>query len=169
MRFCLPLAIGLLLLCSFAYSQTPALPKFSHAAFVQLGGISPVYSFNYERLIRRNIMFTYKYRIGISLLPHVVAIPVGINVFDTFGNHHFQMSAGITPYIEDYDTFTIKGSESLLYMGAGVGYRYQRPEANWFVMMGLNPMVKLDPSLREFIGPDPQFILSGNLAAGFRW
>ncbi|MEZ4774333.1 MAG: hypothetical protein R3D00_14205 [Bacteroidia bacterium] len=114
-------------------------------------------------------MFTYKYRIGLSLLPHVVAIPVGINIFDTFGDHHVQFSAGLTPYIEDYDTFTIKGSESLLYIGGGFGYRYQKQNANWFVMMGINPMVRIDPSLHEFIGPDPQFIVSGNLAAGFRW
>lgn len=52
MRFCLPLAFLFLLLSSFAYSQSPALPKYANAAFFQLGGISPVYSFNYERLIR---------------------------------------------------------------------------------------------------------------------
>ncbi|MDX2247031.1 MAG: hypothetical protein SF052_09665 [Bacteroidia bacterium] len=169
MHLFLPLVTISLFYSSLVFSQSPALDTYNKAVFFEIGGLGPVYSFDFEGLIRRNFNLTYNYRIGVSLLPDAIAVPVGINVFDTFGDHHFQMNVGLTPYVKKYRTLSIKGSETLLYAGGGIGYRYQKQDGKWFWGVGVNPMVRLDPSLSEIIGPDPRFILSGNLAAGFRW
>lgn len=163
--FCLLLTLSMGLV-----SAQENFPRFRQAVFIEAGGLSPFYSINLEKILTEGKVLSYALRGGVAYLPEkTVSAPLGMHIFTTGGDHHFQLTAGLTPFGQDILTFSLQESDTYLFIGTGPGYRYQKSGNHLVFMAGILPMVKLDPSKNGLIGPDPRFIFSGNLALGYAW
>jgi hypothetical protein len=150
-----------------ADSTATALRK--NIVFLEAGGKGPVYSINYERIFRQGRKLSYSYRIGFSILPEDISVPLAISAFTSPGRHHLEMSLGLTPDVHKYRTF-LSGdniSDKYLYITPGIGYRYQKPGGRLMVSAGIAPLVFIDPPSDKNIPVESEFRPSAHLALGF--
>ena len=151
---------------SSAFSQD----LLTNAFFLEVGGISPQFSINYEKIFAQNRSLALATRMGFSITRTTVAAPVGISIITVPGSHHLQLTVGATPLVQDYNSFSIQGSDTFLYLDSGVGYRFQQRDFPFFGFVTVNPLLKLDPTVDSFFGNnDQEFIFQIGVAAGYKW
>src|SRR5437868_2554545 len=136
--------------------------------FVEAGGKGPYYSVNYERLFRPGKKLIYSWRVGVSILPHDLSVPVAINAFTRGLKHHVEFSLGLTPYIKNYKTFLHSKdlSDKQVYITPGFGYRYQKINGGFFFTAGIDPLIFMDPPSDNFWNFVPEFKPSAHMAIG---
>ncbi|MCB0838815.1 MAG: hypothetical protein KDE26_15015 [Bacteroidetes bacterium] len=142
----------------------------TNAFFLELGGISPQYSINYEKIFAQNRSIALASRMGASFTRSTASIPVGISLITVPGIHHLQFTVGVTPFVDAYDSFTIQGSDTYLYLDSGLGYRFENSRIPFFGFVTANPLLKLDPTVDSLLGNnDEEFIFSVGVAFGYKW
>ena len=136
--------------------------------FVEAGGKGPYYSVNYDRLFKPGKKLIYSWRVGFSILPHDLSVPLAISAFTKGLKHHLEFSLGLTPYIKGYKTFLHSKdfSDKQVYITPGIGYRYQKLNGGFFFTTGVDPLVFMDPPSDKFWNFVPEFKPSAHLAAG---
>jgi hypothetical protein len=136
--------------------------------FIEGGGKGRYYSFNYDRLFPQGKHLIFSWRVGFSILPHDISIPLAVSAFTKGLQHHLEFSLGITPYLKDYKTFLQKKdlSDKQFYITPGIGYRYQKINGGFFFTAGVDPLIFMDPPSDNFWNFTPEFRPSAHLAAG---
>ena len=113
-------------LVTFFSNTASSQDLLQNAFFLEVGGISPQYSINYEKIFAQNKSVAIATRMGFSINRTFLAVPVGITLITVPGMHHVQVTVGVTPQIEDYNSLSIQGSDTYLYIDSGVGYRFEK-------------------------------------------
>ena len=142
--------------------------KRRNAILVEAGGKGPYYSVNYSRIFRRCRRLIYSWRVGFSLLPRDLSVPVAVSAFTNGLQHHFEFGIGLTPYLKDYKTFLQKPdlSDKQIYITPDLGYRFQRANGNFFLTAGIDPLIFMDPPSDYFWNFKPEFRPSAHVALG---
>ena len=136
--------------------------------FIEGGGKGRYYSVNYDRLFKQGKKLIFSWRVGFSILPHDLSLPIAVSAFTGGLQHHFEVSLGITPYLKDYKTFLHKNdlSDKQFYITPGIGYRYQKINGGFFFSAGIDPLIFMDPPSDNFWNFTPEFRASAHFAAG---
>ncbi len=140
--------------------------EYRHAVSLELGGMAPVYSINYEYSFPGEGTMRFWLRAGLGVSGSRFAVPVGIGIITRDEPHKFQLLAGISPFITDYGE---NSSDTFMDLMVGTGYRYQQDEAPWFISITFYPKVRLDPAEDDLLKVDPQFKFAMGLAGGWRF
>ncbi|MEP6951224.1 MAG: hypothetical protein ABI863_18185 [Ginsengibacter sp.] len=166
----IPLLLLLFLICSkVSAGDSTIIYKKKSTFFIEAGGKGPYYSVNYGRIFRQGKKLIYSWRAGFSLLPHDLSVPLAISAFTAGLRHHFEFSLGLTPYLKDYKTFLHKPdlSDKQIYITPGIGYRFQKNTSNFFLSIGVDPLIFMDPPSDYFWNFRPQLKPSAHFAFGF--
>jgi len=139
---------------------------YRHAVFLELGGMAPVYSMNYEFIFPGEGILEFGLRAGFGISGSRMALPVGAGIITKDDPHKFQILAGMTPFVRDYGE---THSDTFMDLMVGTGYRYQQDEAPWFISIAFYPKVRLDPAEDDLFNVDPQFRFAMGLAGGWRF
>ncbi|AHM62508.1 hypothetical protein D770_21295 [Flammeovirgaceae bacterium 311] len=152
--------------------------EYKNSLYLELGGMGPYYSLNLDhlisrrkndRLFRHRKKVIYSYRLGFSVLPSLVSVPLGLSLITAPArNHHAELSVGIAPLLKN--PFSIfdegKSIDKLMLIGVGVGYRYQKPEPGLFLTIGIRPVMRVDPSSGDTWKIEKNMLHSGYLGIG---
>jgi hypothetical protein len=143
--------------CSFAQDAT--LVKKRNMLFAEGGGKAPYYSINYGRMWRPGRKLIYYWRAGISWLTRDISVPFAIGAFTQGSKHHFECSLGFTPYLKDYKTFLGNPdlSDKQVYITPAIGYRFQQASGTFFLGVGIDPLIFMDPPSDNFWNFAPEF------------
>ncbi|GMQ27834.1 hypothetical protein Aconfl_04760 [Algoriphagus confluentis] len=124
------------------------------AIYLELGGSSGVYGFNYGTIFHQKGKLKLNASAGFSLLIRetsnsrifwLPAIPLELTALYGKSNHHLEMGFGVLPYL---DVVSFFDSESLVFkdkvvfdtaIPLRIGYRYQKPEGGFFFRIGYTP------------------------------
>lgn len=111
-----------------------------------------LYSVNYDRVFSCGSKFNKSYRVGLSILKDVIAVPLGLQYFSGAGPHFIEYSLTLVPYIEAYqDLFSGNNvSDKKLFILPGLGYRYQPQHGGLFAKIVASPVIYLDPASDDF-------------------
>jgi len=126
------------------------------------------YSINFDRIFNQKGKLCWTYRLGFSILENAIAFPIGINAFTGKENSHMEFSLSLIPYVDKYQSLFSDNdlSDKFLYIVPGVGYRYQKPNGDFFFKAVLSPTILLDPPSNDFWKMDPQLHLTASLGLG---
>lgn len=163
------LFVPLLFICSNAFaSDTTLIYKKRNSVFIEAGGKGPNYSVNYSRIFKQGRKLIYSWRAGFSVLSNDLSLPIAITAFTPGLQHHLEFSIGITPYLKDYKTFLKKNdlSDKQIYITPGLGYRYQKINGDFFLSVGVDPLVFIDPPSDNIWNFTPLFKPTAHLAFG---
>ncbi|WP_276502017.1 hypothetical protein [Terrimonas pollutisoli] len=125
----------------------------------------PVYSINYDRIIRQGEKVDYSVRAGFSLQKDALSFPVSLSVMTGRNEHHPEFSLAVTPYIDrsKYKDQT----DSYIYVNPGIGYRYQKLNGGVFIRVAAGPSIFLDPPSDDFWRMDPKLHAFASAGIGF--
>jgi hypothetical protein len=144
-------------LCTAVFAQDAPMFK-GPVVYLELGGPSSFLTANVEHVIWKLPRWYVNGRVGYGYAMingyERSGIPIGINFFRFQGNHHLEISGGIS-YIEGIKRYSSAGENywnRALYGYAAVGYRFQRPQGGMFFRAQWHPLFQI----REF-NPDPYF------------
>lgn len=150
------LLLGAIALCNSLYSQI--IPTFKGpVVYGELAGAGSLLTVNVEHVVWKISRWYVNARVGYGYMMingyERSGIPVGINLFKFVGNHHVELSGGLS-YIEGIERYYSSGPRwnRGLYAYGAVGYRYQRPQGGMFFRAQWHPLFQL----REY-NPDPWF------------
>lgn len=133
---------GLLFILAFfitqvTFAQSETKPKY---IFLELAGSGGLGSLNYEQQFKEFESWDITWRAGISLAPidknNGVGIVFPLMVNARIGEGASKLDVGIGQGM----TITTNGAFFLL-TTAAVGYRYQKPESNWFFKAAYTPLI----------------------------
>ncbi len=155
-----------LLLCLYFWYFTGLTQDYQQSVFIELGGLAPDYSLNYEYVFDSERPMRLFLRAGGGISSTKLAAPLGIGFISSDAPHYFQFILGLVPFIRDYSE---DNPDTFVDLAAGVGYRFQQKDARWFVMANMYPKMRLDPTERELSEGDPQFKFSIGIAGGWRF
>ncbi|WP_224997538.1 hypothetical protein [Cesiribacter sp. SM1] len=178
----LPMVLILqLILPLSACAQRKVLQRWQHknTLFVELGGLGPYYSLNLDHLINRRKIYgkfnkrkkvMYSYRLGFSVLPTLVSVPLGLSLITAPNSrHHAEFSVGVAPLVKN--PFNIFGErqnmDKIVLAGVGAGYRYQVPRQGLFLSVGIKPVLQFNPSAGGGLKIEKGLFYSGYLGLGF--
>jgi hypothetical protein len=162
--------IGLLLFSIPSKGQDVENLKFlKNVLFLELGGLGPYYSVNLDHIFKQKENLMYSYRIGISVLPESVSLPIGLNFITGKSKHHAEITIGGNVYVEHpFTVFTDKpDTDKMMFASIGGGYRYQKPSGGFFFTIGVTPLLRLDPPSDDFWNIGTKFYPSGHIGIGF--
>jgi hypothetical protein len=133
---------------AFCYGQEKSINTF-YADFASKGAL---YSVNYDRVFGQGENLSKTYRVGVSFLKDVIAVPLGINFFTGHQSSHVEFSLTVVPYIEHYSNLFSGDnlSDKKLYIIPGAGYRYQPVAGGFFFKAIAAPIIYLDPPSDNF-------------------
>ncbi len=159
----------ILVLCSVA------LPAFSqrnarNAIYLEAASKGPVYSLNYDRIVREGEKLAYSLRAGLSVEKNALSFPVGFNFITGKHDHHGEFGLTIIPYFHYYEDhpavdYGDKADKSI-FVKPSAGYRFQKPGRSIFLKAAIGPSVFLDPPAGDFWNMDPKLYFFGSLSAG---
>lgn len=141
-----------------------------NAVYIEGATRGPVYSVNYDRIIRQGDKLAYSLRAGFSIEKKAVSFPVGINFITGLNDHHAEFSLTIIPYIKQVDKNSganNDGSDKYFFINPAVGYRFQKKEKGIFIKAAAGPSIFLDPPSNDFWNMDPKIYAFGSIGVGF--
>lgn len=144
-------------------------PAQEQGVFLEFAGYTPFFSANYARSIIQNQAVEVDLRIGFSLLPEYIGLPLGLEGYGTASPHSFQVGLGITPFVRDYRRQRGKDSDTYLDMLIGAGYRFRPGKQNWYLSAMIYPVLRLDPRENDPWRTDPEALLTAGVTIGYRW
>lgn len=149
-------------------ADTTQIFKKKNSFFIEASGKGPYYSVNYSRMFKHGKKLIYSWRAGFSLLSHDLSVPLAISAFTNGLQHHLEFSMGLTFYLKDYKTFLQENdlSDKQFYITPGVGYRFQKINSNFFISVGFDPLIFIDPPSNNIWNFTPRFKPTGHLAIG---
>jgi hypothetical protein len=154
----------------FVFSQEKT--KAKNAVYAEGATRGPVYSINYDRIIRQGEKLAYSFRAGFSIYKNTVSFPVGLNFITGIDEHHAEFSLTIIPYI-DYDVHLIGSnnteSDKYIFVNPAIGYRYQKADGGIFLKAAVGPSIFLDPPSNDFWNMDPKLYAFGCIAVGINF
>ena len=167
-HYCFISVITLILCCRLtsAFGQQNA----QNAIYLETASKGPVYSFNYDRIVRQGDKLVYSIRAGFSFERDAVSFPVGFNFITGYNDHHAEFGLTLIPYFQYYDkqlaaNYSDK-SDKYIFLHPGVGYRFQRPERSLFLKAVVGPSLVLDPQAGDFWNMDPKVYFFGSVGGG---
>ena len=163
------ISAGILFLCSFS-SSAFCQQKAQNAFYLETASKGPVYSLNYDRIVRQGEKLDYSIRVGFSIERNAFSFPVGFNVITGHHNHHAEFCVTAIPYFQYYPdeaagNYSDK-SDKYIYIHPNIGYRFQKPERSVFFKVAAGPSIALDPQAGVFWNMDPKVDFFGSVAAG---
>ena len=132
---------------------------------LEAGGYGIHYSVNYQRVFAHSYQTQFEGRIGTCILPIGIGIPAALSLAIGPSPHRLQASIGGNVFI---DRRQVGGTDTFLYLGAGMGYRYEPGNQQWFLYATINPMLKTDPTPNQLIDPEPVGMITGGLGLGWK-
>ena len=123
--------------------------------YLELGGNAGQYAFTYGRVFHQkgklklsaSAGFSMWYQGSISNTRWLPAIPVELTAFYGKSNHHLELGAGVTSYLDsiiDFDEETFETNDKVVFSGfipVRIGYRYQKPEGGFFFRVAYTPII----------------------------
>lgn len=152
------------LLFLFSFFPSVHFAQSTNHILLEAGGYGIYYSVNYQRVLTQTSQTQFDGRIGTCILPIGIGIPAALTLALGPSPHRFQVSIGGNVFI---DRRQVGGTDTFLYLGAGLGYRYEPGNQPWFLYATVNPMLKTDPTPNQLIDPEPVPMITGGL--GFGW
>jgi len=161
----IPPVIRSVFICGLMYMFTPAITNAQESSrngvYVEWMNEGPVYSINYDRIIRQGERLNYSLSFGLSGTSKVYAFPAGIHFLTGASNpHHFEFGITLIPYIRlDHmpEGEVKKQTDTYFYVNPGFGYRYQAEGTGLFVKAIAGPSLLLDPPSNDFWNMDPHW------------
>lgn len=141
-----------------------------NAVYIEGATRGPVYSLNYDRIIRQGKKLAYSLRAGFSVEKNAVSFPVGINFITGQNDHHADFSFTIIPYIDHVDKnsgLNNDATDKYFFINPAIGYRFQKAEKGIFIKAAVGPSIFLDPPANDFWNMDPKVYVFGSIGAGF--
>jgi hypothetical protein len=158
--------IALASYCVKGFGQQQA----KNAVYLEAASKGPVYSINYDRIIRQGDKLAYSLRAGFSVEKNAVSFPVGINFITGQNDHHAEFSLTIIPYIDRVDKnsgLNNDATDKYFFINPAIGYRFQKMEKGIFIKASVGPSIFLDPPANDFWNMDPKVYAFGSISAGF--
>ena len=140
-----------------------------NAVYIELASRGPVYSINYDRIIRQRNSLAYSFSAGVSIEKNAFSFPLGIHFIKGIKDHHAEFGLTVIPYVQYTDQLagSYKGStDKYLYINPGIGYRYQKSNTGIFLKATIGPSIFLDPPSDDFWNMDPKLYGFGSLGVG---
>ncbi|HZI53868.1 MAG TPA: hypothetical protein VFD56_09205 [Chitinophagaceae bacterium] len=141
-----------------------------NAIYLEAASEGPIYSLNYDRIIRQGEKLAYSLRAGFSIEKDALSFPVGFNFITGKYAHHGEFGLTIIPYFQyhdDYPTRNYTGnSDKYIFVNPAAGYRFQKPGRSIFLKAAIGPSVFLDPPAGDFWNMDPKLYFFGSVSAG---
>lgn len=140
-----------------------------NAIYLEAASKGPVYSINYDRIIRRMDKLAYSLRAGFSIEKNAVSFPVGINFITGQHEHHAEFSFTVIPYIDHVDKnsgLNNDATDKYFFINPTIGYRFQKAEKGIFIKAAVGPSIFLDPPANDFWKMDAKVYAFGSIAAG---
>ena len=120
--------------------------------FIEVGGNSPFYSLNYDRIIVKKINWKLAARIGAmylydngnyleSIRNKNFSMPLELSFLKGKNNHNLEIGIGATPFFKEYVETTRDNFFSLGSFGR-IGYRYQKTNGGIFFKAGFTPLIR---------------------------
>jgi hypothetical protein len=172
--FCMKLLIKIITIFLVLFpvtgiSQTLEVKSYrKNSLFLELGGLGPFYSINLDHILSQRESLMLSYRVGVSVLPNSISMPLAINLITGKYKHHGEVTIGGNVYVEE--PFSAFGNnpvtDKMMFMGVGGGYRYQKPDGGIFFTIGVTPLLRLDPPSDDFWNIGTKFYLSGHFGIG---
>jgi hypothetical protein len=157
---------GIISFSFFSINNANAQPESRNSIYLELASKGPVYSLNYDRIIREGNKTDYSVSAGFSIARNAVSFPVGIHFIT---DHHFQYGVTLIPYI-DFNNHLIGSNkdetDKYLYIHPEIGYRYQPHKAGVFFKATVGPSIFLDPPSTDFWDMDPKLSAYGSVGFG---
>lgn len=130
-------------------AQSYSEPIKRNTLFIEVGGNSPLYSFNYDRILIKRITWKLAGRIGVMYFNdnrgliensenHISSIPLELSFLQGKSNHNLEIGVGITPLAKEYSDEAKKGFFKVATFGR-IGYRYQKSNGGLFFKAGFTP------------------------------
>ena len=136
-----------------------------NSIYLELSSERPVYSINYDRIFHKGKKIYYSFRIGFSVEPDAISLPLGINIITGQKTHHAEFSLTIILYLDHYTFLNADDqSDKYLFIIPGLGYRYQKPEGRLFFKLVAAPFIFLDPPSNDFWNMNPK--VYGSIQSG---
>ena len=145
-------------------------PFAKNTAFVEWSSQGPLYSVNYDRIIRQGEKMSYSIRAGFSLEKKAFSFPVGFSALTGAKDHHAEFSLLFIPYIDQGQkdkTLTKENADKYVYINPGIGYRYQKSGGGLFIKVAAGPSIFLDPPSDDFWKMDPKLDAFVSAGVGF--
>ncbi len=152
-----------LLLCIFFYS-TQAQAQRSQAIYVELGGAGLVYTLNYDTRFS-DTEDKLGARIGISVLPDAIIVPLQMNYLHGTGKHKLEVGAGFTTIFGDIQTET----ETDVVASAALMYRFQKKEGHFLFRVGISPTFSLQDETDSLSGLEEVFWFWPGISFGYKF
>ena len=150
------------------HAQPSVSQEKRNTLFLEVSSKGPVYSLNYDRIVKHKDKFTYGYRTGFTIEGDGIGASFGVNMLTGRNSHHAEASLLVMPYIDHYKSFLSEDdfSDKYLYIVPSIGYRYQPWKGGFFFRAAAAPMVFLDPPSDHFWHMAPKVYPSVQAALG---
>ena len=156
-------------------AQNDPEPFKRNTLFIELGGNSPFYSLNYDRIIVNKINWKLAARIGAmylydnrsyleSIRNKNYSIPLELSFLKGKNNHNLEIGIGATAFFKEYVETTRDNFLSLASFGR-IGYRYQKNNGGIFFKVGFTPIIQFKKNM-DSINPKYVYPWAG-LAIGY--
>lgn len=165
--FLIPLILFLFSKAGFSQHKANLAKNTFYAEWTSQG---PVYSINYDRIIRQGEKMSYSIRAGVSLQKNAFSLPVGFSALTGLNDHHAEFSLAVIPYIDRSkynEGLTKDQSDKYIYINPGIGYRYQKINGGIFIRVAAGPSIFLDPPSDDFWKMDPKIHAFASAGIGF--
>lgn len=127
--------------------------------YLDLGGNAGQYAFTYGRVFHHKGKIKLNASAGFSMwylgsssnIRWLPAIPVELTAFYGKSNHHLELGAGVTSYLDNsiyFDQETFESVDKVVFgaiLPVRIGYRYQKPVGGFFFRVGYTPIIDFPP------------------------
>ncbi|WP_296705422.1 hypothetical protein [Algoriphagus sp.] len=142
-----------------------------NVVYLDLGGNAGQYAFTYGRVFHQkgkvklsaSAGFSMWYQGSSSNTKWLPAIPIELTAFYGKSNHHLELGAGVTSYLDNsiyFDQETFENVDKVVFgaiIPLRIGYRFQKPEGGFFFRVGYTPFFNVPVGGREEWNFDPRF------------
>ena len=97
---CLILLLILFFMTQAGVVQAQKNPRAKNAVYIGLASRGPVYSINYDRIIRQRNKLAYSLSAGFSLEKNAFSFPLGVHGITGVKDHHAEFGLTIIPYVQ---------------------------------------------------------------------
>jgi hypothetical protein len=171
----LPLIFLFALIFGTVSAQDVRTPIKKNTIFLELGGNSPFYSLNYDRIVLEKPKLKLAARIGAmyvdntnnflsSIKNHNYSLPLELSFLKGRNNHNLEIGIGATPYFREYVEET-RNDEFFIAPFGRIGYRYQKENGGVFFKAGFTPIIRFKKDWESY---NPKYVYPwGGLAIGY--
>jgi hypothetical protein len=161
--------ILLVLIGCIARTDAISQQRSRNAVYLEGASRGPVYSVNYDRILRQGQQLAWSARLGLSVEKNAVSFPFGLNLITGLNRHHAAFDLTLIPYlkkVDKNDPSNNDGSDKYFYINPSIGYRFQQAEKGIFLKAFAGPSIFLDPAAGDFWNMDPKFYVFAGVGAG---